>query len=462
MLDTFSAVEAFVLETVVCHVWVLLSCFRGTASELHAELSTQLANHNSYENVMKIFHGGPSIHRQPFTRGATDASFMQAYSTPTLLHLSNAHLQATFDLRFPGITSLLASYAGGAFTETLALPIRLEVEDDDGHVHASTDGAPADLQVIVHSNTSDLVNISIANIVDNVAAPLVTETWTVALNASSRRISLSIAGRALRKASLRAVRHGLYLRATSIHGLFSRGVVQMKGAPSGKDFLASIDAVSRVYAMGGGTAMDVRFEGAPARANRTTVLLSSNSGNPYWSGMQRVVIGNYRDYDTWDLGWSGKPSVAVDAGATWTDTVQIAPNDRNFPPPLDDAYALGPGDGARPADSDDLEAIHTAIFGSAVGVLCSYDNEVVQGKRVAQAATTIARPDRGYSGTYNYFDPDNYLTMHALLYSGEPYLQEQARLVIERSGAFLKTNGELPHHFEKVRRCWPRATTDDH
>ena len=401
---------------------------------------------------MKTFHGGPSIHRQPFTRGATDASFMQAYSTPTLLHLSNAHLQATFDLRFPGITSLLASYAGGAFTETLALPIRLEVEDDDGHVHASTDGAPADLQVIVHSNTSDLVNISIANIVDNVAAPLVTETWTVALNASSRRLSLSIAGRALRKASLRAVRHGLYLRATSIHGLFSRGVVQMKGAPSGKDFLASIDAVSRVYAMGGGTAMDVRFEGAPARANRTTVLLSSNSGNPYWSGMQRVVIGNYRDYDTWDLGWSGKPSVAVDAGATWTDTVQIAPNDRNFPPPLDDAYALGPGDGARPADSDDLEAIHTAIFGSAVGVLCSYDNEVVQGKRVAQAATTIARPDRGYSGTYNYFDPDNYLTMHALLYSGEPYLQEQARLVIERSGAFLKTNGELPHHFEKVRR----------
>ena len=65
---------------------------------------------------------------------------LQAFSTPTLLHLSNAHLQATFDLRFPGITSLLASYAGGTFTETLALPIRLEVEDEDGHVHASTDG----------------------------------------------------------------------------------------------------------------------------------------------------------------------------------------------------------------------------------------------------------------------------------------------------------------------------------
>jgi hypothetical protein len=38
--------------------------------------------------------------------------------------------------------------------------------------------------------------------------------------------------------------------------------------------------------------------------------------------------------------------------------------------------------------------------------------------------------------------------MSALIYSGEPYLQQQARLVIERSGAFLKPNGQLPHHFE--------------
>ena len=50
-------------------------------------------------------------------------------------------------------------------------------------------------------------------------------------------------------------------------------------------------------------------------------------------------------------------------------------------------------------------------------------------------ATTIARPDRGYEGTYNYFDPDNYLTMSALIYSGEPYLQQQARAVIERAAA---------------------------
>lgn len=45
--------------------------------------------------------------------------------------------------------------------------------------------------------------------------------------------------------------------------------------------------------------------------------------------------------------------------------------------------------------------------------------------KLGQIATTIARPDRGYGGTYNYFDPDNFISMTALIYSGEPFLQEQ-------------------------------------
>ena len=48
----------------------------------------------------------------------------------------------------------------------------------------------------------------------------------------------------------------------------------------------------------------------------------------------------------------------------------------------------------------DLEAIMTGIYGSSPVCLCTYNNEVVDGKRVAQIATTIATPGRGYSGTY--------------------------------------------------------------
>ena len=59
---------------------------------------------------------------------------------------------------------------------------------------------------------------------------------------------------------------------------------------------------------------------------------------------------------------------------------------------------------------------------------------------------------RGYNHTYNYFDPDNFISLSAVLYSGDAYLQQQARLVIERTGAFmLPDNGQLPHHFEGLR-----------
>ena len=47
-------------------------------------------------------------------------------------------------------------------------------------------------------------------------------------------------------------------------------------------------------------------------------------------------------------------------------------------------------------------------------------------QRVAQIATTVARPGRGYGGTYNYFDPDNFISLSAMIYSGDEYLQLQA------------------------------------
>ena len=50
----------------------------------------------------------------------------------------------------------------------------------------------------------------------------------------------------------------------------------------------------------------------------------------------------------------------------------------------------------------------------------------------------------------SYFDPDNYISTSALLWSGDPFLQEQVRIVVERSGAFLTEDGQLPHHFNGV------------
>ena len=54
------------------------------------------------------------------------------------------------------------------------------------------------------------------------------------------------------------------------------------------------------------------------------------------------------------------------------------------------------------SDSNAMAVIFFREFAAAeaaVGNIFSHDNAVVQGQRVAQMATTIHRPDVGYSGT---------------------------------------------------------------
>ena len=100
----------------------------------------------------------------------------------------------------------------------------------------------------------------------------------------------------------------------------------------------------------------------------------------------------------------------------------------------------------------DIEGFMTGIYANAVPCLCTYPNEVSRGFQVSQIATTLRHEDgRGYNHTYNYFDPDNYFSISAILFSGDEYLLNQARLVIERSGSFIKNEtGQLPHHFEGI------------
>jgi hypothetical protein len=206
-----------------------------------------------------------------------------------------------------------------------------------------------------------------------------------------------------------------------------------------------------------------------------TVLISGQGAESGTSGFQNYVHGNVTlpelRLDSWGAGdvtdepmeistSAAAASAAVTTtAASWTTSMTISPNNHNFPS----------GDLTTASDNlpiDDLAAIMTGIYGSAPGCLCTFPNSPscpgMEGKhqKLGQIATTIARgnDDRGYGGTYNYFDPDNFFSMTALIYSGEPFLQEQARTVIERSGSFLCigavqkdhkcTYGQLPHHFQ--------------
>ena len=126
--------------------------------------------------------------------------------------------------------------------------------------------------------------------------------------------------------------------------------------------------------------------------------------------------------------------------------MKIAVNNYDFPTgslPSTDEYD-------RPATYD-THASLLGIYASAAGNLVTHANEVKPGYTVAQIATSIARPGRGYANNFNFFDPDNYFALTALAWSNDPYLQDQAKKIVMRSGDFLLDSGQLPHHFIGVK-----------
>ena len=87
----------------------------------------------------------------------------------------------------------------------------------------------------------------------------------------------------------------------------------------------------------------------------------------------------------------------------------------------------------------DLSTLYTAIYGSAAGVLGSFQHD-------GSAYPTLATPRRPYGPLYTFFDPDSWATVNALSFSGDPYLQDQARRIVELAATHIK-DGQVPHHF---------------
>jgi hypothetical protein len=189
-------------------------------------------------------------------------------------------------------------------------------------------------------------------------------------------------------------------------GAEAGSVVQMKGAGAGANFFPSAATMLRYFALGGpgdqgdasnvgNRSIDILLVDGSDDDNRTSVLLSSDSGEPYWSGLQQVLAGPPSLFseegamDTWMVGWQDVTSATLTAGATsWDDTFVIGVNDRDFP------VATLTGGANLPLE--DLHATVMGIYGSPAGCLCTHPNEVATGETVGQIATTIARPDRGY------------------------------------------------------------------
>jgi len=399
--------------------------------------------------------------RTATTQAATALLPTTLTRAPGRLILANGYVRVEFNLSHPQIDIVRADFSGaGNYGPNLLAVGRnpagrtrggIVLERDDtatasvsaitgatspdaitptvqARAHASSQGVAAPLRVIVLAAAPSLVRVRIDGVADDPTMPLVTSDWTITLAAGARAFTLDVAAHALRDAgNVAGIRLSSYLAPFSIYGFFARGVEQMMNSRA--PFFASDSPLRRFYALGGGGSVDLTATGSA----RETVLMSARPGSAVRGGIQQVLAGHYPHHGAWTrAGWGNAAPARVTDGETWAVSDTIAVNDADFP-----VGNLPPGSNL---PADDLRALYTAIYASSAGALVTYDLP-------GETATTLATPWRDYPHGHNFYDPDTWMAVSALVYSGDPYLQRQARTLIDKTGAHILSSGQVPHHF---------------
>ncbi|HEY4461502.1 MAG TPA: hypothetical protein VGN41_02460, partial [Streptosporangiaceae bacterium] len=372
----------------------------------------------------------------------TPATTVTMQRTAGRITLDNGYVRAGFDLTHPQIDLIQADFDGRSrYAANLAGPgagdplhrsgIVLERDDPDGTAHASSTGPGPNLAVHVLSDTPHVVTVRIDGIVDDPADPAVTSSWTISLAAGQRAFRLATQTRALRAAQVADVHLAGYWSAPDLNAWFGRGVVQMLNNPA--SYFASAATLQRFYAVGslGGGGIDVTASGG----HQTLLRSACTAGSSYGSGLSQELAGSYPVTDQWSAsGWSDATPVTLAPGQAWATAATVAANSMNFP---DGGPLITPRPNLPGAS---LQAFETSVYATAAGMLDTY-------ALPGEAAPNLATPTRQYGDGRNFYDPDTWMITSALLYSGDPYLEQQARTLIEKSGSAILPSGQIPHHF---------------
>eukprot|EP00659_Diplonema_papillatum_P004349 gene4349-6733_t len=326
----------------------------------------------------------------------------------------------------------------GAYGTASVRGLYIESRDLKAGTRKSMVDCPA-VSVTVLRNDTTMQQIGVQGLADDCTNPFVTEAWVITIAGNDRFATFTATGQVKASTSLSGMRV-FDLNAQSIYALYETGVVQMKLPIPMELYFSSYDPLYRYYALGA-TSQEVDRRSATVERNYTTSTVISAAQNGTQLSELLSNATNLTNLDTWVGSFpGGEPSGAA---VSYSHDFRVAPNNYDFP--FLGAPSLTSDDAQEAAL--DLAALLTGIYASPVGNLCTHQNEVQPGVQVGQIATTIHTPSCGYSNMYNFFDPDNYLSTAAMLWSGDSFVQEQVRLVVERSGGLLNGAGQLPHHF---------------
>lgn len=253
------------------------------------------------------------------------APIVQISDQENRLVIENGYVKLTLDKTVEAITELSADYSGSSDfkTNVLARPFTLSTTFLNSSrtlscaMQTSDKGQRAMYSIL--SQSEDLVELSVEGISDCSDIPIAEENWRISLHRSERFVQVHITGGTTVSAkgeAVVAIGHGVFTGASSLYGLFDRGVLQMMNNP-GK-CLGSDQSVNRLYALGNEQSIDVLYRAYPLPplfssphrrdssinsrhlSRPTEVVLYSQFGGAtsrtntfFGSGFQDVLVGSY-------------------------------------------------------------------------------------------------------------------------------------------------------------------------
>jgi hypothetical protein len=350
------------------------------------------------------------------------------------LILANGYVYLEFDQSHPSIDVIKADFSGRAhYGQNLAASsesgksgIVLETVDSDGTIQCGSKVKSHITHQILQNNASG-ISVSISGLQDQKDEPLAIGTWTLSLPAESRHFTLSARTVISHSKPVKAIEISTYLNQWFMNGFFQRGVKQY--VQNGEQIFFTTNALHTFYTMDdrNGSVTIV-----PQQSSPSTVWAMQSYADGGGVGLKTILTGGYPITEKWtQTDWKSAADLNPSIGTTFETSMDFYPNEYAFPVvsiPVDD-----------PLDFTNLSTFYTAIYGSAAGVLGSFDYD-------GSVYPTLASPERTYGNLYTFFDPDSWSTVATLSFSGDPYLQDQARRIVELAGTHL-SDGQIPHHF---------------
>ena len=353
------------------------------------------------------------------------------------LIIKNGYICVEVNKKNPCINVVRSDFSGsGSFGSNLLSEgntekkgISFEVVTDTGELKSTcTTGCMTEISII--RNDSDYIVVSMDQIKECTQNNLTVSKWIVSLGRKDRFFTLDILADVIKSHNIKSIKISTYLKQWCMVGMYQKGINQYVN--NGNKVFSSQSPLHAFYTM------DNSMGSIAIKPNGRNQIHEYNmiSGESEFStGLEMVFAGEYPSKDVWDCqGWNNAKDLIVQEGTKYRATFNIYGNNFAFP-----THELN---NTEISDSDDLKAYYTALYGSAVACLGSY-------ACYGSAYPTLSVPQRTYGNLHNFFDPDSYFTVAVLSFSGDEYLQREARKVIELSERYINSNGQVPHHFEE-------------